>query len=129
VAVTVWLLTYHAATVQSHIFIFKSSDYLVVSHDTKMADTKPPEKYHGYAASSILMNKTDGHTIFRRFGELHVRNLLHMQCQISDLETRLHIRDNKPGNHQDHGTFRYDQDEVRRALMKQLQLKLKQYGK
>jgi hypothetical protein len=74
------------------------------------------------------MNKTDGHTIFRRFGELHVRNLLHMQCEISDLETRLHERDKMPGDHANHGTFRYDQDLIRKALMKRLGLKLKQYG-
>ena len=85
--------------------------------------------FKGYAAASRFMNSSDGVTIFRRFGELHVRNILQIQCQLSEIETRIHERDLDPDNDGYHGTLRHDKDHVRKSLMKRLRQLLKEYGR
>lgn len=93
-----------------------------------MAGTGGQPTFRGYAAASRFMNNFEDVTIFRRFGELHVRNLLHMQCQLNELEAKIHQQDLVPGDDAYHGTFRYDQDIVRKNLMKRLRQLLKEYG-
>lgn len=72
------------------------------------------------------MNSAGGVAIFRRFGELQIRNLLNMQCQISDLERRIHDRDSRPNV--EHGSLRCDEDSIRRTLMKRLRQLLREYS-
>ncbi|KAK5114430.1 hypothetical protein LTR85_010253 [Meristemomyces frigidus] len=90
-----------------------------------MAKATTTAKYQGYAALSRYIDSADGMMIFRRFGELHVRNLLYMQDEITLLEDKLHARDLLDG---EHGCRRRDTDLERRGLMKQLRSRLKEYG-
>ena len=82
-------------------------------------------KYKGYAALSRYMDTGDGMLIFRGFGELHIRDLLYLQDEITSIEEKLHARDLMPG---EHGCRRRDSDLMRRGIMKQLRVKLKDYG-
>lgn len=99
---------------------------VLAQFDITMSGTVEPPSFEGYAAMSRFMNSSDGVTIFRRFGELHVRNLLYMQCQISELEQRIHKRDEIKGV--EHGSFRRDGDPIRKRLMKKLRQLLQTYG-
>lgn len=49
-----------------------------------------------------------------------------MQCQISELEQRIHKRDEIKGV--EHGSFRRDGDPIRKALMRKLRQLLQTYG-
>jgi hypothetical protein len=100
-----------------------------VSSQATMSSIGGQLTYKGYAAASRFMNSSDGVTIFRRFGELHVRNLLHIQYQLGELEARIHERDLDPSNDGCSGSLRHDRDRVRKSLMKQLRKLLKEYGK
>jgi hypothetical protein len=92
-------------------------------------ESDPTTTYKGYAALSRFMYRSDSQAIFRRFGELHVRNLLLLQQELQLLEDKLHECDKLPGGHEDHGTVRRDGNFLRRALVKQLRAKIQEYGK
>ena len=68
--------------------------------------------------------------IFRGFDELHIRNLLYLQDEITLLEEKLHVRDLLPDPNTDtkHGSRRRDHDSMRRGIMKRVRIKLKEYG-
>jgi hypothetical protein len=91
-----------------------------------MSSPPTPPSYEGYAAMARFMDSSGGVGIFRRFGELQIRNLLNIQCQISDLERRIHDRDLRPNV--EHGSLRCDEDAIRRTLMKRLRQLLREYS-
>lgn len=63
--------------------------------------------------------------VFRRYGELGVRNILYKQDVIAELQEQLKERDEMP---QYSDTRRFDDDEVRKKLMDQIHNALKDYG-
>lgn len=85
-----------------------------------ISGTATPSTFRGYAAVARFMNAFDGITMFRRFRELHVRNLLDMQCELSHLEARIRNQDLASGDEQAHGSLRHDRDPVRKGLMKRV---------
>ncbi|KAM3414746.1 hypothetical protein BST61_g9899 [Cercospora zeina] len=89
----------------------------------------PPQpsarNYEGYAALSRYIGRIDGLHIFRRFGELHTRNLLYLQDELRDLEETLHGCDLQPGI--EHGSRRSDQIADRSRLMLLVRARLKEY--
>lgn len=48
----------------------------------------------GYPRLAAVMNSDNDFTMFRRFGTLHMRNLLHLQVELSVLEQKLKELDN-----------------------------------
>ena len=49
----------------------------------------------GYPRLAAVMNSDNDYSMFRRFGTLHMRNLLHLQVEISVLEQKLKDLDNE----------------------------------
>ena len=88
-----------------------------------------PERYVGYPGLVSHMTETQN-LIFRRFDEIHVRLLLYLQDQISQLETQLQTLDGQnlaeKGMH--NGTFREDVDRVRVDIMERLRILVGEYG-
>ena len=96
-----------------------------VSESQKRAE---PERYVGYPGLVSHMTETQN-LIFRRFDEIHVRLLLYLQDQISQLETQLRTLDERniaeKGMH--NGTFREDADQVRVEIMERLRILVGEY--
>jgi hypothetical protein len=55
-----------------------------------MTDTIPKDPQNGYPALARVM-VYPGMSMFKKFAELNMRNLLYMQAEILDLERELHI--------------------------------------
>ena len=67
--------------------------------------------------------------LFRRFGNIHVRLLLHKQDDISMLEKKLDELDNNDTNAFFLNSRRADQNAERHAVLTELESKIKEYGK
>ncbi len=67
--------------------------------------------------------------IFRRFDDVHVRLLLYLQDQISQLESQLRKSDeqNIAENGMHHGTFREDVDRLQVGIMERLRILVGEY--
>ncbi len=87
-----------------------------------------PERYVGYPGLVSHMTATQN-LIFRRFDDVHVRLLLYLQDQISQLETQLRTLDeqNIVENGIHNGTFREDVDKVRVDTMEKLRICVGEY--
>lgn len=87
-----------------------------------------PERYVGYPGLVSHMTETQN-LIFRRFDDLHVRLLLYLQDQISQLETQLRTLDeqNIAENGIHNGTFREDVDIERVDTMEKLRICVAEY--
>jgi hypothetical protein len=87
-----------------------------------------PEQYIGYPGLVSHMTETQN-LIFRRFDDVHVRLLLYLQDEISQLEAQLHTLDEQNtverGMH--NGTFREDIDRVRVDIMEKLRICVGEY--
>jgi hypothetical protein len=113
------------------------------SHDRKQSDPKyvrfmsavserqkqtEPERCIGYPGLVSHMTETQN-LIFRRFDEVHVRLLLYLQDQISQLESQLRQLDEQNtvemGMH--NGTFREDFDQLRVEIMERLRRLVGEY--
>lgn len=66
--------------------------------------------------------------MFRRFGQLHARVLLHKQDAISQLEQRLNGLDNEETNAFFLNSGRGDQNAARLALLAEIESTLLEYG-
>jgi hypothetical protein len=87
-----------------------------------------PDRYAGYRGLVSYMTETQS-LIFRRFDDVHVRLLLYIQDQISQLETQLGTLDeqNYLENGMHNGTFREDVDRVRVDVMERLRILVGEY--
>ncbi|ERF71380.1 hypothetical protein EPUS_09052 [Endocarpon pusillum Z07020] len=87
-----------------------------------------PEQYVGYPGLASHMTETQN-LIFRRFDDVHVRLLLYLQDQISQLEAQLRTLDERniaeSGIH--NGTFREDADKLRVDTMEKLRICVGEY--
>lgn len=87
-----------------------------------------PERYVGYPALVSHMTETQS-LIFRRFDAVHVRLLLYLQDEISQLETQLRKLDEQNmferGHH--NGTFREVADGFRTEIMERLRVLVGEY--
>jgi hypothetical protein len=87
-----------------------------------------PDRYVGYPGLVSYMTETQS-LIVRRFDDVHVRLLLYIQDQISQLETQLRTLDEQnyleKGIH--NGTFREDVDRVRVHVMERLRILVGEY--
>lgn len=87
-----------------------------------------PERYIGYPGLVSHMTETQN-LIFRRFDDIHVRLLLYLQDQITQLETALREMDEQNveerGYH--NGTFREDLDPLRVDILQRLRILVGEY--
>jgi hypothetical protein len=87
-----------------------------------------PERYIGYPGLVSHMIETQN-LIFRRFDDVHVRLLLYLQDEISQLEAQLRTLDEQNtverGMH--NGTFREDIDRARVDIMERLRVCVGEY--
>lgn len=67
--------------------------------------------------------------VFRRFGQLHTRLLLHLQDEIAEIEQNLKDLDNKECNFYNLTTRRWDQNNDRKLLLQRLESRLIVYGR
>jgi hypothetical protein len=89
---------------------------------------KEPERYVGYPGLVSHMAETQN-LIFRRFDSVHIRLLLYLQDQISQLETQLRNLDERNSEERGmhNGTFREDADQVRVEIMESLRRLVGEY--
>ena len=94
-------------------------------------DDRPP----GYPRLAALVNSDSGFVMYRRFGYIHNRILLHHQAELVELERKLDKLDADDDANPDR-KFRlqtrefYDgDDEEQKLLIEDLEKKLKSYGK
>ena len=82
---------------------------------------------HGYPRLAAFMNSNNNFTMFRRFGTLHIRNLLHLQAELSVLEQKLKDLDNaEEFNLYSH--LQAGDSHPRTKLLYVIRSKLKDYG-
>ncbi|KAF2726565.1 hypothetical protein EJ04DRAFT_453101 [Polyplosphaeria fusca] len=79
----------------------------------------------GYAKLAALISKEKDYAIFRKFGTLNARNLLHLQAELSDLESRLLEIDTKVEQGDDEYAIssswpKFAEDEERRAIAQRI---------
>jgi hypothetical protein len=74
------------------------------------------------------VNSSSDFVVFRRFGQLHARYLLHLQDELAEIEQQLHELDQQEALLFNLHTRRRDQNPQRRALLQQLGDKLHAYG-
>ncbi|KAF1959968.1 hypothetical protein CC80DRAFT_406147 [Byssothecium circinans] len=96
-------------------------------------EIEKPWKYIGYRGFSAFLSLDEDFLIFGRFGTLNTRVLLHLQDQMSILETELneidrkHSQKNAVDIHNE--SFRQERDPRRTELLFAIHTLLKQYNK
>jgi hypothetical protein len=97
-------------------------------------DSSPPAASEtGYNALAAFMASDAVFRIFRRFDVLAVRSLLYLQDELCELEDRLNALDDadlKSGNHAQMVSLhsrRHDQNQQRKLLLAEIQVKLTAY--
>lgn len=94
-----------------------------------IADNRVVESYRkGYPRFSAFLQSDRNFILFRRFGQLHARVLLHKQDIICELEQRLNRLDNEEANSFFLNSRRNDQNAERRSLLADIESKLLDYG-
>jgi hypothetical protein len=94
---------------------------------------RPTASQVGYPALAKFMASDSVFRIFRRFDFLTVRTLLYLQDELCELEDRLNALDDSDlqrGNHAHTVSLhsrRHDQNQQRKALLAEIQVKLKTY--
>lgn len=97
----------------------------------KAADSRPD----GYPQLAALVNSDDGFVMYRRFGYIHNRILLHRQAEIVELEKKLDKLDDSDKADRklkfrlQTREFLKDDDTGQKLLIDDLETKLKNYGK
>jgi hypothetical protein len=81
----------------------------------------------GYERLSRLMNSDNDFLVFRKFGELNVRNILYLQDRLSDITEKLAREDEKPDPKP--GTRRWDDNRTRADLLQNAEGLLQRYSK
>lgn len=89
----------------------------------------------GYPQLAAFLDSDENFMLYRRFGYLQARILLHKQDELRALETKLDTLDKKDNEHQD--TKRYlksrdrddkRKDSKRKALLHEIEIVYKEYG-
>jgi hypothetical protein len=114
---TSWFETASTATSQA-----APSCASVSSAATSSSETKPV----GYDRLSKLIASDNDFLVFRRFGELNVRNILYLQDRLSEITEDLAIEDAKPDTKP--GTRRWDNNRKRTELMEKAEDLLRRYS-
>lgn len=89
----------------------------------------------GYPRLAALENSDSNLVIYRRFGYIHHRLLLHRQAEICALEAKLDALDDEDATNEDtkyrlHSSEFLDGDDpTQKALLDELEAKIKNYGK
>lgn len=88
---------------------------------------------NGYPRLTAIMNSDNNFTMFRRFGTLHIRNLLHLQAELSVLEQELKDLDNAEALNLETSSNLYSHLQAgdshpRTKLLYVIRSKLKDYG-
>jgi hypothetical protein len=97
----------------------------------KAADSRPD----GYPQLAALVNSDDGFVMYRRFGYIHNRILLHRQAEIVELEKKLDKLDDSDKADRklkfrlQTREFLKDDDTGQKLLIDDLETKLRNYGK
>jgi hypothetical protein len=81
----------------------------------------------GYERLSKLMNSDNDFLVFRKFGELNVRNILYLQDMLSDITEKLTQEDEKPDGKP--GTRRWEDNRIRAELLQNAESLLRRYSK
>ncbi len=91
-----------------------------------------PWKYLGYPGFATWGASSKDAFVLRRFNAVHTRVILYMQDQIVRKEEELEALDRwckiRPDDI-DNGTFRYDMEPRRNAILDDLRVRLKEYSK
>jgi hypothetical protein len=87
-------------------------------------DTYP----RGYPELAAFITSDPEISIFRRFGYLHLRQLLYLQDELTLLEQQLHHIDVTERAEINNMSWRHDTNEERRKLMSQIRTLLLEYG-
>ncbi|KAF8242676.1 hypothetical protein K440DRAFT_664610, partial [Wilcoxina mikolae CBS 423.85] len=80
----------------------------------------------GYERLSKLMNSDNDFLVFRKFGELNVRNILYLQDRLSEICERLANEDEKPDSKP--GTRRWEDNRARAELLENAEDLLRRYN-
>jgi hypothetical protein len=83
----------------------------------------------GYPRLAAFMNNDSNFVVFRAFGRLHARILLHKQDEIIELEQTLMQLDNGEDTAYYLSSRRHDLNTERRGILMKLETKLVEYGK
>lgn len=76
-----------------------------------------------------MLHSDNQFVLFRRFGHLHTRILLHKQDALTELEQRLTDLDTNDANQFFLHSRRSDRNAARLSLLDEIDVKLKDYGK
>ena len=87
----------------------------------------------GYAKLAILISKEKDYAIFRKFSTLNARNLLYLQAELTDLESRLLEIDIKVDHADDGSTIlsswhKFTENEERRIITQNIRKTLEAYS-
>lgn len=91
-----------------------------------------PWKYLGYPGFATWGASSKDAFVLRRFNAVHTRVILYMQDQIVRKEEELEALDRRCRTRPDdvdNGTFRYDMEPRRNAVLDDLRVRLKEYSK
>lgn len=96
----------------------------------------PSLRHHpgGYPSLASFIGSDKDFFIFRRFSTLSARNLLYLQDELLELETRLRdidLKESLRGTQQDLWNLhsrREDSNQARKTLMKEIRIKLQEYS-
>ena len=83
----------------------------------------------GYPRLAAFINSDKDFVVFRAFGELRTRTLLHKQDEIVDLEQTLHDLDGEETTAYNLSARRQDENQERKDLLSVIEVKLREYGK
>ncbi|KAF2229903.1 hypothetical protein EV356DRAFT_509977 [Viridothelium virens] len=83
----------------------------------------------GYPRLSAFINSDRNFALFRGFGQLQARVLLHMQDELAHLEQRLNDLDNNERIAFNLSSSRQDSNGARRGVLTELKSKLEKYSK
>jgi hypothetical protein len=83
----------------------------------------------GYPRLSAYLNSDKNFVVFRRFGQVHTRLLLHKQSVISNLEERLTAIDEAEENAYRLKSWNTDDNIERKDVLAELEARILEYGK
>jgi hypothetical protein len=83
----------------------------------------------GYPRLSAYVNSDKNFVIFKRFGQVHARLLLHKQSVIAALEARLNVLDEQEANAYRLTSRAQDDNIERNDVLEELEARILEYGK
>jgi hypothetical protein len=88
----------------------------------------------GYPRLAAFMESDESFKMYRQFGYAHTRVLLHLQCEVAEMETRLKDMDERDAQDEDRKMLLQSHkrnsraDPERGILLSEFRAKLKEYG-